>query len=266
MGDRIRAAAHDAQMINRTNVELRWLRGPYRSLLRARSRRRRSVPGVTVNVNSLPFLQVLVAAVRRFAPDARLLVVDNHSTDGSVEWLAAEGIPAMRLHQNVGHGPALDLGFLRVRTEIAIALDIDAFPISHDLLPTLLALLDDGADVAGACQTPTATHYGREYIHPCCLAMRTQDFARRTESFRARKDEWDVGEEISLRSQRIGPLPPTSIRGPGAVGTVFGGVVYHNYYSVRFSVTTADRIDWVDRGQPELAWSEAVEQYLPTST
>jgi glycosyltransferase involved in cell wall biosynthesis len=255
-------------VIDRANVELRWLRGPYRSLLRARARRRRSVPGVTVvtvNCNSLPFLQVLVGAVRRFAPEARLLVVDNHSTDGSLEWLAAEGVSVMRLSQNAGHGPALDLGFLRVRTEIAVALDIDAFPISPAWLPTLVGLLDDGADVAGACQTPGATHYGREYIHPCCLAMRAKDFATRTVSFRARKDEWDVGEEVSLRATRIGPLPPTSIRGPGAVGTVFGAVVYHNYYSVRFSVTTADRIDWVDRGQPELAWSEAVERYLHTA-
>ena len=224
------------------------------------------MPGVTVvtvNYNALPFVSVLVGAVRRFAPEARLLVVDNHSTDGSVEWLAAAGVDVMRLRQNIGHGPALELGFLKVRTEIAIALDIDAFPISADWLPALLQPLDDGADVAGACQTPAATHYGREYIHPCCLAMRTRDFAARTDSFRARKDEWDVGEEITLRSKRIAGLAPTSIRGPGAVGTVFGDVVYHNYYSVRFSVTTADRIDWVDRGQPELAWSEAVARYFP---
>jgi glycosyltransferase involved in cell wall biosynthesis len=255
-------------VIRRANVELRWLRGPYRSVLRARCRRRRFVPGVTVvtvNYNSLPFVQVLVGAVRRFAPEARLLVVDNHSTDGSVEWLTSAGVDVVRLPQNIGHGPGLDLGFLKVRTEIAIALDIDAFPTSAAWLPTLLELLNGGAEVAGACQTPTATHYGREYIHPCCLAMRTHDFALRNQSFRARKDEWDVGEELSLRSKRLGPLPPTSIRGPGAVGTVFGGVVYHNYYSVRFSVTTADRIDWVDRGQPELAWSEAVDQYLHSS-
>jgi glycosyltransferase involved in cell wall biosynthesis len=256
-------------VISRANIELRWLRGPQRSLMRTLARRRRLVPGVTVatvNYNSLPFLRVLVGAVRRFAPEAQILVVDNGSTDGSVEWLAAEDVTVMRLRQNIGHGPALDLAFFRVRTEIAIALDIDAFPISPQWLPTLLALLDDGAEVAGACQTPGATHYGREYIHPCCLAMRTRDFVRRDQSFRARPEQWDVGEELSLRSARIGPLPPTSIRGPGAVGTVFGNVVYHNYYSVRFSVTTADRIDWVDRGQPELAWSEAVEQYLGIAT
>jgi glycosyltransferase involved in cell wall biosynthesis len=254
---------------SKANIELRWLRGPLRSLLRASARFRRFTPGVTVvtvNYNSLPFVRVLVDAVRRFAPDARLLVVDNGSSDGSVEWLASEGITVMRLGQNVGHGPALDLGFLRVRTRIAVALDIDAFPISPDWLPKLLGMLDDGADVAGACQKPAATHYGREYIHPCCLAMATRDFVRRNHSFRAQPDEWDVGEAISLRSSRIGCLPTTSIRGPGAVGTVFGDVVYHNYYSVRFSVTSADKIDWVDRGQPELAWSEAVEQYLGVST
>lgn len=256
-------------MSSKANIELRWLRGPRRSLLRAGARVRRFVPGVTVvtvNHNSLPFVQVLVGAVRRFAPEARLLVVDNASTDGSVEWLATEGINVVRLGQNVGHGPALDLGFLRVRTDVAVALDVDAFPISPEWLPTLLGMLDDGADVVGACQTPAATHYGREYVHPCCLAMATRDFVRRNHSFRARPERWDVGEAISLQSSRISCIPPTSIRGPGAVGTVFGNVVYHNYYSVRFSVTSADKIDWVDRGQPELAWSEAVEQYLGVST
>jgi glycosyltransferase involved in cell wall biosynthesis len=246
-------------------IRTRWLRGPYRGLLRARARRRRLVPGVTVvtvNFNGLPFVQVLVAAVERFAPDARLLVVDNGSTDGSLEWLAAAGIRVKRLGCNIGHGPALDLGFLEVGTEFAVALDIDAFPISDEWLPKLLQGLDGGADVAGACQKPPATMFGREYIHPCCLAMRTRDFVTKRHSFRPRADEWDVGEGISVHSERIAGLPPTSIRGPGAVGTVFGDVVYHNYYSVRFSLTDADRIDWVDRGEPELAWSEAVARYL----
>jgi glycosyltransferase involved in cell wall biosynthesis len=250
-------------------MEVRWLRGPYRSILRARTRIRKLTPGVTVvtaNYNSLPFLEVLVGAVRRFAPGAELLVVDNASTDGSLEWIARERIRTLRLRQNIGHGPALDLGFLSVRTEFAVALDVDAFPISEDWLPTLMRMLDGGAEIAGAAQEPSATMFGREHIHPCCLAIRTRDFARKRHSFRAKAGHWDVGEGISLRAASIAGLPPTSIRGPGAVGTVFGDVVYHNYYSVRFSITTSDQIDWVTRGQPEAAWSEAVERYLGVPT
>lgn len=250
-----------------TRARRRWLRGPQRTLAWARARFRRLAPGVTVvtvNHDSLPFLQVLVHAVRRFAPDARLLVVDNASRDGSREWLAREGIDVLALSENIGHGPALDLGFLAVRTEIAIALDVDAFPIADRWLPTLVDLLAD-AEVAGARPHPPATMYGRSYVHACCLAIRTRDFVAKRHSFRPRAQEWDVGEGITLRAANAAFLAPTHIRGPGHVGTVFGDVVYHNFYSVRFSVTDAEKIDWVDRSEPELAWAEAVERYLGTT-
>jgi hypothetical protein len=158
----------------------------------------------------------------------------------------------------------MDLGFLLARTELVVALDVDAFPISHDWLATLEGLLVEGAYVAGASQQPQATNYGRRYIHPCCLAMRRRDFLWDRLSFRPVEGHHDVGEAISLHAtDRLGTLEATSIRGPGAVGTVFGDVVYHNYYGTRFSATDADTIDWVQRDDPGAAWDEAVQKHLP---
>jgi hypothetical protein len=43
---------------------------------------------------------------------------------------------------------------------------------------------------------------------------------------------------------------------------VFGGVVYHNFYGTRFKGNTREKIDWVERGESEQAWAEAVDRYI----
>jgi glycosyltransferase involved in cell wall biosynthesis len=234
-----------------------------------RRRARRAVPAlrpgaatvVTVNWNSLPFLRVLLTALERFGPPVpEVIVVDSGSHDGSAAFVAGRpGTRLVRLRGNPGHATGLDVGFLLARTEFVIAMDVDAFPIRHGWLDELLAPLSRGFTMAGA-------HVKRDYVHPCCLAMRTERFVRRGMSFRARyRDHYgDVGELMAAEDP--GPfhyLEPTSVRGPGAVGSVFGDLVYHNFYSTRFSLTRMDVIDGVVRqDDPRLAWSEAVARYL----
>jgi hypothetical protein len=54
----------------------------------------------------------------------------------------------------------------------------------------------------------------------------------------------------------------TSKRGPGDVGTVFGGLVYHNFYSTRFKATGDNVLDGqVAATDAAAAWDEAVERY-----
>src|SRR2546425_169352 len=54
----------------------------------------------------------------------------------------------------------------------------------------------------------------------------------------------DVGEIISLSHPgRVHLLPVTESIGPGIVGSVFGGVVYHNFYGMRFTLEEADVLD-----------------------
>src|SRR5262249_11524227 len=130
----------------------------------ARRRPRTYVTGttvVTVNWNSLPFLRPMIAATQANSPDdAQILVVDNHSTDGSREWLATRSdVRTMRLPINVGHGFALDLATPTIDTEYMAVLDVDAFPISASWLDESIAALRSGASVAGI-------RLHRNYIHP----------------------------------------------------------------------------------------------------
>lgn len=244
--------------------------------VRARARLSRIVAGgvtiVTVNWNSVNFLRVLLSAVERFTTDrdVRVVVVDNASTDGSREFLRSRpGVRVIRLPWNFGHPSALDVGFLVSETEFVIALDVDAFPIRGDWLDRLLDPLRSGSTISGA-------RLNRSYVHPCCLAMRLERFVRLGHSFRSRyvprhyRDgvlidaSGDVGEIMSARDG--GPLhflEVSSQFGPGDVGTVFGDVIYHNFYSTRFAAGAHQRLDGVvASNDPRKAWSAACQMYL----
>ncbi len=64
---------------------------------------------VIVSYNSLHFTQECIKSVRRTMPEGRckMIIVDNASTDGSVEWLKdQDDILLIRNEENIGFGPA----------------------------------------------------------------------------------------------------------------------------------------------------------------
>jgi hypothetical protein len=227
-----------------------------------------AVTVVTVNWNTLPYLETMCEMVRRHSPaDTRIVVVDNASRDGSREWIRSQsGITGKLLPFNIHHGPAADLGALAVRTEFLVLLDVDAFPLSDDWLPTVLDPLRAGCTVAGG-------HIHRQYVHPSYLAMRTRDFVNRSHSFSV-VGRWykgieagsngfrDAGEDISIRErEQFGPettqlIPVTETRGPGLLGSVYGDVVYHNFFATGYGAA-ANRTH-----ETSQAWQEAVARYV----
>jgi glycosyltransferase involved in cell wall biosynthesis len=242
-------------------------------LLRVRARRRATdlrpggVTVVTVNWNSWDHLAVLIEVVRRRSPpETEIRVVDNGSRDGSRRRLREQpDVSTVKLPVNLGHDLALDIGVLLCDTEYVVVLDVDAFPLHDRWLEELLAPLDAGAQISGA-------RLNRDYVHPCCWAMRTARFVEQGHSFRSyyrpREPGLDAsGDAGEVMSEREAPhvhfFEVTSQRGPGDVGTVFGDLVYHNFYATRFRATT-DRIldEAVTSGDPERAWEEAVRRYV----
>lgn len=226
---------------------------------------RAGVTVLTVNWNSLTFLRSMLDATRAMSPaDTEIIVVDNGSTDGSVEYLRSRGdVRTVRLPVNVGHGVALDIGVALVRTEHLAVLDIDAFPISQRWLEESLAALAAGAKVAGA-------HMHRNFVHPCFLVTSTQLLREHDLTFRpvgslARLDSsaplfLDVAEALSQRAivkygggGALHFFDITAVRGPGVAGAVFGGLVYHNAYATQGS-GRASSLDY---------WRDALKQYHP---
>jgi glycosyltransferase involved in cell wall biosynthesis len=267
----------DDIVLNRPmNVMFRVLRRRVLMLDRSPVPGLRLRPGVTiaiVNWNSLDLLKDVVRAIERFGPPrtgrVEILVIDNGSTDESRAWLRAQKsagrVRAVLLPRNVFHGPAMDLAFLLSRTEYTVALDVDAFPVTPGWLDTLLTPLQHHKFVTGA-------EAQRGYIHPCCLAMRTEYFARRRHTFtphvgtwdpvRLGRDEWDTGESITRREglDRAAPFPRTRVRGPMQLGSVFGGFVYHNGASTRLRSDVA--VEGLTPDDAEMAWREAVAEFL----
>jgi len=238
---------------------------------RALHRLHRLRPGevtiVTVNWESLPYLDTLVRLVRKRSPETvRILVVDNGSRDDPRRFVSDDPhVKLVRLPFNVGHGLALDIGFLLVETEYVVALDVDAFPLHEMWLDELLAPLSAGFEIAGA-------RLNRRYVHPCCLAMRTARFVRQKHSFRShyrprsdgRPASGEVGEEMAAHEDgKLYFFECTSKRGPGDVGTVFGDLVYHNFYSTRFKATPDAAVldGQVAATDAAAAWEEALERY-----
>jgi glycosyltransferase involved in cell wall biosynthesis len=227
-------------------------------------------PGLTivvVNYNTSDKLAVVLDAVDRYtAVPYTAFVVDNASHDDSKAFLRDRpDVETVFLPVNVGHGPALDLALLRSATDTVVVLDPDAFPISDEWLQAVLGPLDDGAKVAGA-------YHQRAFVHPCFLAIRRQTFLRNRLSFIpvGRPSPFgvdspgglflDVGESLShILSARFGTatihkIPPTSTRGPGTLGTVYGEVVYHNFFSTHGSDELSARA--------AEAWDDAVRRYV----
>lgn len=206
----------------------------------------KELPGVTVvtaNWNTLPFLEGLVAAVQRHSPEGtRILVVDNGSDDGSREFLRSRpDIESILLPVNVGHGIALDLGVAKACTQTIAILDVDAFPIADGWLSEAEEALDAGKRVCGA-------YIHRSYIHPCFLVARRQTLLADGPSLRARGRYpkagrrrpgtfLDTGESfcqslaVRYGSASHHRIAITSVDGPGLYGTVFGGVLYHNFHA-----------------------------------
>ncbi len=231
---------------------------------------------VVVNWNSLHFLTTCIRGIRYFSPPGtNIIVVDNASTDESVAWLQLEGVRTIELPTNVGHGPGLDLGILSARSEFVIVLDVDAFPIDGSWLEELIQPLHAGATLVGARGGDFIDNLGREqpqgwggrqFVHPCCAAFRLRHFVRQRRTFVRSTQNGrliDPGEAFSQQEQgHINFLEPTSTVGPGALGTVFGDVVYHNFYGVRHRRQGTEEIDGIASSKAAEVWAASVHRYF----
>jgi glycosyltransferase involved in cell wall biosynthesis len=202
--------------------------------------------------------------------DARLVVVDNASTDGARDWLrllARRGaIDLIESASNIGHGPALELARARTASPYLITLDSDAFPLADDWIARLRARLDEGAGAAGIL-------HHRHYIHPSCLMVSRRlldDFGLTFLNEKDRPGKLDVAERISVeilkRNGRIAGLQRTSARRRGSeaepvfLGAEYEGLVYHQWYTTRAVMASGRPVDDVPREALDSSLAELVAE------
>ncbi len=88
-----------------------------------------AVTVIIPNYNGRAFLEPCLEALgRQICREFELLVVDNGSTDDSVEWLKERGIPAICLKENTGFSGAVNVGILQAKTPYVLLLNNDTEP------------------------------------------------------------------------------------------------------------------------------------------
>jgi glycosyltransferase involved in cell wall biosynthesis/SAM-dependent methyltransferase len=232
------------------------------------------VPGTSILMVVHGGLEMTRLAVLRTlrhtaAADARLVVVDNASTDGTREWLrlmARRGdLDLLESPTNEGHGPGLERARRHTRSPYLVTLDSDAFPLADDWLARLRARLDGGAAVAGIL-------HHREYVHPSCLMIARRTLDELGLSFLDEKDRpsrLDVAERISVELRRrgarlaglrrTGALRRGSVSEPVYLGSAYEGIVFHQWYSTRAAGSAGGPVDDVPREALDRSLAETLE-------
>ena len=78
------------------------------------------------NYNGLDFLEPCLESLsRQTVHDFKVLVVDNGSSDGSVEWLREREIPSVFLEENTGFPGAVNVGIREADTPFVLLLNND---------------------------------------------------------------------------------------------------------------------------------------------
>jgi GT2 family glycosyltransferase len=105
----------------------------------------RSAAVVIPSWNSLSHLPRCIGSLDRQGLDLELLVVDNGSVDGSVDYLRKEGIPHLALSRNIGFASAVNLGAARTSSPAIFVLNVDT-ALEPGCVATLFeALIGDSA-------------------------------------------------------------------------------------------------------------------------
>lgn len=107
---------------------------------------------VILNWNGLPMLQRFLPGVLEHSPEAEVVVADNGSTDGSLEWLSAHlpQVRQVRLDRNYGFAEGYNQSLRPVEAEYYVLLNSDVEVCSGWLLP-MLNYMEEHPEVA-ACQ------------------------------------------------------------------------------------------------------------------
>ena len=147
---------------------------------------------VIVNYNAGPMLDACVGAVRRTDVETQCIVVDNGSTDGSIERLEAEygaGVEIVRNGENLGFARGVNAGYRRAVADRILILNPDCLVMPR-ALERMLSLVDrdsrigivgglvvniDGSEQRGCRRRePTPGRIARRMLSPLLRLFGTQ--------------------------------------------------------------------------------------------
>lgn len=142
---------------------------------------------VIVNYKTLNLTRNCYDSLRLFYPEVPVLLIDNHSDDGSAEWITQVAkdhfwTVHMLLDENIGHGPALHLAAQFWYDGYLFALDSDCQVFKWGFLEDMSDLLEVGNYAAGEIKfvNERIQHDpgGYPYIHPSRMMVNIELYLR----------------------------------------------------------------------------------------
>jgi GT2 family glycosyltransferase len=141
-----------------------------------------SVAAVIPSWNTAAYLERCLASLADQAGvSVETIVVDNGSSDDSVQLLQRTGVQHIALHSNVGFARAVNLGVSRSNAPFVLVLNVDCF-LARDCLSLLVAELASDAQLGGVqpciLQEETPERGTRIYSAGQCLTRTGRAFER----------------------------------------------------------------------------------------
>lgn len=178
--------------------------------------------------NTLPFLANTVRSIRRHCPNVHIMIHDNGSTDGSIEFAQREADELVITDNRQGHPGALDRITATYEGEYLAICDSD-IELTGDALnptvdemkrnPSIVAMDWDRWNIEGSplnVDWDTATYRQMGRIDPCCAVIHVPSIRSTGESWWPVIDKeknifGDVGAAILRGIRRLGMRKEKSI-------------------------------------------------------
>jgi len=78
----------------------------------------------------------------------KIILADNHSSDGSFKWILEQGIPFISFSENIGHEQAINAIYPSIKTKYCLICDTD-IEFLGNIFETLVPLLNDEIKLVG---------------------------------------------------------------------------------------------------------------------
>jgi GT2 family glycosyltransferase len=106
---------------------------------------------VIPNWNGMHLLQKYLPVVIQYSPESPIIVVDDASTDGSIEWLQSQypAISVIKRSEQGGFAKAVNTGVRHAKTDYVVLLNSDIEPLAHYLDAALSHFEDEKVFAVG---------------------------------------------------------------------------------------------------------------------
>ncbi len=117
---------------------------------------------VILNYNGKELLKKFLPAVTTYSPGARVIVADNHSSDGSVEFLQKTypEIETIQIHDNLGFCGGYNFALKQIQSEYYVLLNSDV-EVTQGWLTPIVKLMEEDSSV-GAVQPKILSYNQRD--------------------------------------------------------------------------------------------------------